>query len=125
MASGAGAVPMLDAGFVAMLRQRRFEVVAALDRLDGKDVVLSDASRVRPDVVIAATGFRRGLETLCGSLGVLSPDGTPLVHGSRTHANAPNLYFVGYSIVVTGILREIALDARRVARAIAERTAQA
>lgn len=119
-----GAVPVLDAGFVALLRQRRFEVVAALDRLDGKDVVLSDASRIQPDVVIAATGYRRGLEALCGSLGVLTADGTPLVHGPHTHENAPNLYFVGYSMVVTGILREIAIDARRVARTIADRTAQ-
>jgi putative flavoprotein involved in K+ transport len=46
-------------------------------------VLLADGSRVQPDVVIAATGYRRGLEPLVGHLGMLDDKGTPLVTGGR------------------------------------------
>ncbi|HWC31710.1 MAG TPA: NAD(P)/FAD-dependent oxidoreductase, partial [Actinomycetota bacterium] len=74
------AVPILDVGLVRLLKQRRVRVVAAVERLDGDDVVLADGSRVRVDAIVAATGFRRGLEPLVGHLGVLDDRGRPLVH---------------------------------------------
>ena len=45
----------------------RVEVVAAVEGFDGADVLLADGSRIQPDAVIAATGFRAGLDELVGS----------------------------------------------------------
>jgi putative flavoprotein involved in K+ transport len=67
--------------------------------------------------VIAATGYRRGLEKLTGHLGVLGEDGLPRRHGGPPAA--AGLFFVGYTVSLRGMLRDIAADARRVARALA------
>lgn len=112
--------PAIDDGFVDAVKQGRIEIVAAVEALDGSEVVLSDGSRIEPDAVVAATGYRRGLEPLVGHLGVLGEDGNPQYIGERSHPGAPGLYFVGYATPLYGQLRGIRLDAKRVARAIAE-----
>jgi putative flavoprotein involved in K+ transport len=115
-----GVTPILDVGLADLLKQGKVEVVAAVDRFDGDDVVLSDGSRIQPDVVIAGTGFLRGLEPIVGELGLLEPTkGPPIVHGAETHPNAPGLHFIGYTNPISGMFREIAIDARRIARTIA------
>jgi putative flavoprotein involved in K+ transport len=112
-------IPILDVGLIRLLKKGRVRVVPAVERLDGPDVVLADGSRIRPDAVIAATGFRRGLEVLVGHLGLVAPSGRPVFHGVRTHPGAPDLYFIGYSNPISGNLRETGIDARRIARAVA------
>jgi putative flavoprotein involved in K+ transport len=112
-------VPILDVGFVDAVRKGRVHVVPAVERLEGGEVVLVDGSRLEVDAVIAATGFRPGLEPLVGHLGVLDARGRPLVHGGETHPQAPRLYFAALEPTLGGLLREAAKDARRVARAIA------
>ena len=69
--------------------------------------------------MIAATGFRPGLEPLVGHLGVLDEAGRPLVHGAETHPAAPGLYFAALQPTLSGLLREAAKDAKRVAAAVA------
>jgi putative flavoprotein involved in K+ transport len=112
--------PILDVGLVPMLKKGKVEVVPAVDSFDGADVVLADGRRIQPDAVIAGTGFKRGLEPLVGDFGLIEPQkGRPIVHGADTHPNAPGLHFIGYTNPVSGMLREIAIDARRIAKAIA------
>jgi putative flavoprotein involved in K+ transport len=111
-------VPILDVGFVDAVRRRRVEIVPAVTDLAGADVVLADGSRLTPDAVVAATGFRPGLEPVVGHLGVLDEHGTPVVHGGATHPPAPNLYFVGLTFELSGLLREAGREARRAAAAI-------
>src|SRR3954462_957651 len=40
--------PILDVGLVPLLKQRKVEVVAAVESFDGADVVLADGSRIQP-----------------------------------------------------------------------------
>ncbi|MBD0707198.1 MULTISPECIES: flavin-containing monooxygenase [unclassified Streptomyces] len=115
----AGAVPVQDVGLVAALRSGKVEIVAAVDDLAGPEVVLADGSRITPDAVIAATGYRRALEPLLGHLGVLDDRGHPVVRGARCPREAPGLYFTGFVNPLSGMLRELALDAERIARRIA------
>jgi putative flavoprotein involved in K+ transport len=110
---------LVDAGFVEALKRGRIAIVAAVKEFDGGEVVLVDGSRLRPDAVIVATGFRRGLEPLVGHLGVLEADGHPSVMGANTHPDAPGLYFNGYLGTVSGGLRHMRRHARAIARAIA------
>lgn len=111
-------VPILDYGFVAAVRAGQIAIRPAVVDLDGDEVVYADDSRSRPDVVIAATGFRPGLEPLLGQFGLLDGDGLPVVEGARTSPAAPDLYTVGISIQLTGLLREIGRDARAVSDAV-------
>jgi putative flavoprotein involved in K+ transport len=110
-------IPILDVGLIEMVKSGKVEVVKAVERFEGGEVVLADGARVAAEVVIAATGYQRGLEKLVGHLGVLDARGLPIVHGEVTHAKAPGLHFIGYTNPVSGNLRELAIDARRIARA--------
>jgi putative flavoprotein involved in K+ transport len=112
-------IPLIDMGFLDVLRARRLTVVPAVERFDGKDVVLAGGSRVQPEAVVAATGFDRALEPLVGHLGVLKPDGVPVVSGGETSPRAPGLHFLGYVNSPGGLLRQIRIDARAIAEAIA------
>jgi putative flavoprotein involved in K+ transport len=63
------------------------------------------------------------LEPLVGHLGMLGEDGNPEYIGERSNPRNPGVYFVGYATPLSGQLRGIRLDAKRVARAVA-RTAR-
>jgi putative flavoprotein involved in K+ transport len=108
-----------DAGIVEAVRTGRVEVVAAVEGFEGDAVLLTDGSRVEPEAVIAATGYERGLEPLVGHLDVLDARGRPVTSGGRTPENAPGLYFTGFTNPISGMLREMARDAERIARAVA------
>jgi putative flavoprotein involved in K+ transport len=109
--------PILDVGIVDAVRRGRVEVVAAVEGFDGADVLLADGSRLHPDAVIAATGFRAGLDELVGHLGVLTPRGLP----TKTDGEPalPGLWFVGFTPTLGGQLREGSIAARKVAAGVA------
>jgi putative flavoprotein involved in K+ transport len=113
-----GQIPILDVGLVDALKSRRISIVSAVRAFEGPDVLLEGGARIQPDAVIAATGYVRALERLVGHLGVLDARGLPLAHGPKTHPGAPGLYFIGYSNPISGNLREIGIDARKIAKAL-------
>ncbi|MFJ2744267.1 flavin-containing monooxygenase [Streptomyces sp. NPDC087440] len=115
-----GAIPVQDVGLIAAIRAGKVEPVAALDSFatESGEAVLADSSRLAPDVIIAATGYRRSLEPLVGHLGVLDPRGRPTVHGPRTSPQAPGLHFTGFTNPISGMFREMSRDADRIARTL-------
>ncbi|MCX2968267.1 MULTISPECIES: flavin-containing monooxygenase [Streptomyces] len=113
----AGSAPLYDAGLVRRVRRGHVEPVAAVESFDGDKVHLADGTVLSPQVVVAATGYRPGLEELVGHLDVLDAHGTPRPHGRR--AAAPGLFFAGYAQPASGPLREIARESDRVAKAVA------
>ncbi len=110
--------PVFDDGFVAAVKARRIEIVAATEGFDGPDVLLADGTRIQPDAVIASTGYRRGLEDIVGHLGVLDENGIPLVSGGSQHPAAQGLFFNGYRTELSGQLRLMRPDARAIARTV-------
>lgn len=113
-----GEIPVLDVGLVDAVRAGTVEPVAALAGFDGDKVLLADGGVLVPDAVIVAAGYRRGLDGLVGHLGVLDEHGRPLVHGRQTHPGAPRLHFIGYTNPLSGMFREIAIDAKRIASSL-------
>jgi cation diffusion facilitator CzcD-associated flavoprotein CzcO len=110
--------PAYDDGFVELLKTGRIEIVPAVVGFDGPAVLLADGSRIEPDAVVAATGYRRGLEPLVGHLGVLDENGVPSASGGNSHPSAPGLFFTGYRADLSGQLRLMRLDARAIAKAV-------
>lgn len=113
------AIPVQDVGIIAAIQDGSVEVVRTVERFDAADVVLADGSRIQPDVVILATGYTQGLEPLIGSLGVLDGHGRPVVSRGHQAPGAPGMFFLGYSNPISGNLRELRIDAGRIAHAIA------
>jgi putative flavoprotein involved in K+ transport len=109
--------PCVQDHFASALKRGSIEIVPALRSFDGAEVDVG--RRIRPDAVIAATGYGRGLEPLVGHLGLLRDDGIPRAHGERTDPAAPGIYFVGFDALCSGQLRLMARDGRAVAKRIA------
>lgn len=114
-----GAIPVQDVGLIKAVKAGHVAPVAAVESFDKGEVVLADGSRITPDAVVAATGYLRSLEGLVGHLGVLDARGRPVVHGGRTPKQAPGLYFTGFTNPISGMLRELARDAEKIARKLA------
>jgi putative flavoprotein involved in K+ transport len=112
-----GTTPILDVGIVSAVKHGRVEVVAAVEGFEGPEVILADGSRIQPDALIAATGFRAGLDGLVGHLDVLGPRGLP----AKTDGEPvlPGLWFVGFTPTLGGQLREGSIAARKVAQSVA------
>lgn len=117
-----GAVPVQDVGLIDAVRAGKVGIVAAVEAFEGGEVVLADGTRIAPDAVIAATGYRRALEPLVGHLNVLDDRGRPVAHGPRSPREAPGLYFTGFTNPISGMFRELAIDAEKIARRIARTT---
>ncbi len=114
-------IPIIDVGLIAALRAGRVEVIPAVERFQGPSVQVRGGGVIQPDVVVAATGYGPALEPLLGHLGVLDAQGIPRSHGDAESPEAPGLHFIGFSNPPTGNLREMAIDARRIARRLRSR----
>ncbi|MFD9427633.1 MULTISPECIES: NAD(P)/FAD-dependent oxidoreductase [unclassified Streptomyces] len=114
-----GAIPVQDVGLINAVKKGRVAPVATVESFDQDTVILTDGTRITPDAVIAATGYRQALEDLVGHLDVLDARGRPVTHGGRAPKQAPGLYFTGFTNPISGMLREMALDAEKIAKKVA------
>jgi cation diffusion facilitator CzcD-associated flavoprotein CzcO len=108
--------PTIDVGLIDALKAGAITVVGAVKSFTKDAVQLADGTTVSPDVVLVATGFRRGLEALVGDLGVIAPGGRPLINAAEQLPGLEGLFFLGYSNPITGNIRQVAIDAKRIAR---------
>ena len=107
---------IVDKNVINAVKEGKVEVVAAVESLDSAGVSLAGGSRVEPDAIICATGYRRALEPQVGHLGVLNDRGWPAVAAPKSAA--PGLRFVGYT-VRPDALGFMSRQAKRSAKAIA------
>jgi cation diffusion facilitator CzcD-associated flavoprotein CzcO len=84
---------IVDKEVIEAIKARRIEIVSGVESLDQTGVMLADGTRIEPQAVIAATGFRSGLKPVVGHLGLLNERGIPHV---IEHEAAPGLRFIGY-----------------------------
>jgi putative flavoprotein involved in K+ transport len=112
-------VPILDVGLIRLLKKGQVEVVPAVQGFDGPRALLAGGHVLEPDAVIAATGYRCGLHSLVGHLGVLDAHGKPRTAPGEEDPAAPGLHFVGYTNPLSGRLWAMQFDSRRIARAVA------
>jgi cation diffusion facilitator CzcD-associated flavoprotein CzcO len=109
-----GRVPLIDIGTLDKIRDGSIKICGGIDRLTPDGVVFADGESRKFDAIILATGFRPDLRQLMPDVeGVFDRHGMPLVTGQAT--NAPGLYFCGQITSPTGQLREIGLEAQRIA----------
>jgi cation diffusion facilitator CzcD-associated flavoprotein CzcO len=106
---------IVDEETIEAIKDRRIEIVAGVDSLDESGVQLADGTRIEPDALIAATGYRSGLEPVVGHLAVLDERGVPRV---RYGEAAPGLRFIGYD-PRPAQLGYLGSEAKRAAKAIA------
>ena len=90
-----GVAPALvDMDVINAIKDGAIEVVKPPESFDGGTVSLLDGTRLHPNFVVCATGYRRALESLVGHLGVLDERGVP--RGPCGESVADGLRFVGF-----------------------------
>ncbi|MGE3810361.1 MAG: flavin-containing monooxygenase [Candidatus Nanopelagicales bacterium] len=111
-------IPLLDIGTMDHIKAGRITVHGDIARFTPTGVELADGTTLDVDAVVLATGYRPGLEEFLPAWQqVCDADGRPTVSGGRTAL--PGLYFVGQFVSPSGMLREMGLEAERVAKLIA------
>ena len=111
-----GKIPLLDVGTIARIRRKEIEVLPGIDSFTPSGARFSNGVERPFDAVVLATGYRPALDALLEvSEGTLDAEGAPLRSGVEA---LPGLYFCGFHVAATGMLREIAREARRIAKSI-------
>ena len=112
-----GRIPTLADELVDHVRGGRVDIVAAVDALDGDRVLLADGSALRPQVIVAATGFHSDLDGMLGHLGVLNQRGKP--RGGFSSHLGEGMFALGYGVPAAIPLRKIRRHATPLAREVA------
>ena len=113
-----GRVALIDTGIIPLMRQKRVPKMSGVARVDGHLVVFDDGSSERFDAMVLATGFKpTAQEMFSPELGLFDEMGMPRAFGGTPASEG--LYYCGFHVVPTGMLREISLEARKIAARIA------
>jgi cation diffusion facilitator CzcD-associated flavoprotein CzcO len=110
-----------DDGAVVAIKAGKIVVLPAVREFTRDGVILTNGNLIFPDVVIAATGYRTGLETMVGKLGVLDEKGVPLFNGGTTDPKLPGLWFTGMRPSIRGCFANARIQAAAIARAVTRR----
>lgn len=110
-------IPLIDVGTIALIRSGKLKLVPGVERFTANGVAFNDGRTEAFDAIILATGYRPAIaEFLLDAIDVLDDDGVPRVSGESA---VDGLYFCGFRITRTGMLREIGIEAERIAGALA------
>jgi cation diffusion facilitator CzcD-associated flavoprotein CzcO len=111
-----GRIPLIDIGTVALIKEGKIGVRPDLRELTAHGATFADGAAAEYDAIVLATGYRPSLEKLVPA-SVLDERGLPRRHGCESEVKG--LFFAGFNSPVTGMLREIGREARRIAAEIA------
>ena len=107
-------IPLLDVGTMDLIRKGALPVYGDVSRFDGNAVHFADGKVATFDAIITAVGYETGLRDLLGLDADREADlRQPLA--TRKYLGKDNLYFCGFYVSPTGMLREIALESRVIA----------
>jgi indole-3-pyruvate monooxygenase len=113
-----GRVPLIDVGTLALVRAGHVKIAPGVERFTATSAVFEGGASEPFDAVVLATGYRPALEDFLPSAADLCDEhGFPRADGEVS----PGLHLCGFRPSVRGMLKEIGIEARRTARAIAAR----
>jgi len=113
-----GQIPLLDIGTIDRIRKGAIKVHGGIDRLVEGQVIFENGESAAFDSIILGTGYRANLSSYFPDhKHVLTEAGSPKVSGAASGEDG--LYFCSYKPALTGQLREIGIEAERIADLIA------
>ena len=110
-------IPLIDIGTMKLIREGQVKVYPGLDAFSGNRIRFEDGREADFDAVVLATGYRPRVNNfLQDALSALDEDGTPISTGKESPI--PGLFFCGFYVSPTGMLREIAIEAKNISELI-------
>jgi cation diffusion facilitator CzcD-associated flavoprotein CzcO len=113
-----GRIPLLDIGTIRHIRQGHIRIFGDIDRIAGKTVHFADGKRDDFDAIVAAIGYDPRY-TGIGGIDQDRLEDLKLPVSRQKYFGKEGLYFCGFWIGPTGAIRELSLDAQKIARDIA------
>ena len=112
--------PVIDVGTLKLIRERAVKILPGISRFTETGVVFNDGREEQFDAVILGTGYVPALHDFLKDTGsVLDKNGWPKTSGRKSAAKG--LYFCGFQVVATGALHEIGIEAKAIAKDIANK----
>lgn len=114
-------VPLLDVGTINLIKAGDIKIYPGIERFDGSRLTFTDGTQAAFDAVILGTGFTTNLGTLLPELEQVTDGAGRIPAGGRESA-LPGLYFCGLHNAPAGLLRQIGIEARRIARSVKKKS---
>lgn len=109
-------IPLIDVGTIQLIKSGQIAIYPGIERFTEEGVIFTDEKKANFDAIILATGYRPRVDQFLEASAACDQHGTPVSSGRE--AAIPGLYFCGYHVSPTGMLREIALEAQRISAEI-------
>ncbi|PWT71244.1 MAG: NAD(P)/FAD-dependent oxidoreductase [Bacteroidetes bacterium] len=113
-------VPVLDIGVISYIRQGHIRVLGGIKKIAGRSVVFENGHQEEFDAIIAAIGYDRNYADIL-EVDKSRFDDLKLPTSQQNFFGKDGLYFCGFWISPRGQIREISLDAKRIAKDISLR----
>jgi len=115
-----GTAPVLDIGTIQHIRQGHIKIYDNIDYIEGKTVHFNNGKKDAFDAIVAGTGYYRDYAEIV-EVDKSRFEDLQVCADKQKYFGAAGLYFCGYWISPTGQIREIALDAQKIAGDIAKK----
>jgi len=115
-----GNIPVLDIGTLKHIREEHIRVFSDIDFIKGTTVHFTGGKKANFDAVIAAIGYYRDYEQII-DVDKSRFDDLKVCADKQKYFGKDGLYFCGFWIGPTGQIREISLDAQKIAKDIARK----
>ncbi|MFD2521951.1 flavin-containing monooxygenase [Emticicia soli] len=116
-----GKVSVIDVGTLAQIKAGNIKVMPDIESLSEHEVLFKDGQQLKIDVILMATGYYARLDEIIENI-------APLLN-ERAYPKAmwfdeepyKGLYFVGFNLPLTGILRDINFTSEKIVKQIMKR----
>jgi indole-3-pyruvate monooxygenase len=113
-----GKVSVIDVGTLAQIKAKNITVMPDVLELTEHEVIFKNGEKLPIDTIIMATGYHARLEEIVGNVSpLLNERGYPKAMWFDEEPYK-GLYFVGFNLPLTGILRDINLSSEKIVRQI-------
>ncbi|MES1226697.1 MAG: NAD(P)-binding domain-containing protein, partial [Bacteroidota bacterium] len=113
-----GNIPLLDIGTLKHIRQGHIRIFQGIDFINGNTVHFTDGVQENFDSIVAGIGYMHNYENIIQVDKSRFDDLNVNVEQQRLFGK-DGLYFCGFFVSPTGAIREIAKEAKKIARDIA------
>jgi cation diffusion facilitator CzcD-associated flavoprotein CzcO len=115
-----GKVPVIDVGTLQQIKAKNIIVLPDIQEFLHDSVIFKDGQIIKFDAVILATGYNAHLEKIIKNIApILNEKAYPKYMWSDS-PEFNGLYFLGFNLPLTGILRDINLSSDKIVQKIAK-----
>jgi len=118
-----GSIPLLDIGTIKHIKQGHIKVYGDIDHIEGNTVYFTDGRKEYFNAIVAGIGYYRDYAEIVHVDKNRFEDLKQPVNKQQFFGK-DGLYFCGFWVAPTGQIREIALDAQKIAKDIAKKENQ-